>query len=569
MNLGPRTFYLAVFVLAAILLFAGLGSFPLTDRDEGEYASSAAFMLESGDFVVPTLNGRPYLEKPIFFFWTLAASFKMLGQNEFAARFPSAVAAFVLLCSMFWAVEQVVGDRRAGKVSVLVLLASPLFLLVARACLTDMLLSLFVWASMIFFYFYLASRRFMLLVLCWFFLALGFLTKGPVTLAMSLPVFLAYSAAKRDFSWLRPERFSISVMVFLLVSLPWYVAIYQRMGASFIETFFLTQNLERFATTLLGHGGGPIFYIIVLAVGCFPMSFFFPPVLARGFPLMIKGVKVGIRAKDSLFIFCFMTSVWIFVLLTIAATKQMNYIVPALPFLSVCLALSVSGLSSNDALAPSKASRILIVFLAVIFFLVSGLLLLFPEFVWERVLTLVRFDSTEYAFTQRPPPEIRLLAFTLLIFTLPIPFVFLKTRVKFCTRFFVAVFFSSFFVVWFLPKAACIFQGPARQLAKEVRYVLHNRASHARRERVKLVSFGLWKPSMIFYTGRPIFRIKTKHPDRLANALSKNDSCLVFTRVRLRHYLEKVPGFIAIKRQGGYLLGGNRAGVLLFKEGLP
>ncbi len=557
-----------VILLASVMLFAGLGSFPLTDRDEGEYASSTAYMIESGDFIVPHLNGRPYLEKPILFFWTLAASFELLGQNEFAARFPSALAAFVLLGSMFWVAGSWSGDRRISNVSVIVLLASPLFLLVARACLTDMMLTLFVWLSMTLFYFYLKSGRVEALFFCWFFLSLAFLTKGPVALAMSIPVFLAYSASRRDFSWLLPGNLIISIIVFLSVSLPWYVLIYKRMGSSFIETFFLTQNIERFTSTLLGHGGGPIFYIIVLAMGCFPFSAILPTLLAKGIPVVIHSFRTGrVKEKNSFFIFCLMASVWIFLFLTVSATKQINYIVPAIPFLSVCIATST--LRHGNRFRLTRASKFLVIFLSSIFFLVPAIFFLYPDFIWKMVLSLVRFDSTEYAFTQTVPQEIRWLALALPVLMIVIFWGFLKAKAKVSTILLVSLLFSSFLVLGLLPRVACVFQDPAKQLAQDVKNVLQHTLSPPSSRSVNLVSFGLWKPSMIFYTSRPIFRIKTKNPERLAKVLSKVDPCFVFSRLRLTGYLERMPGFIVIKGRGGYLLGGNKAGVLVLKGNLP
>ncbi len=567
MLLLESSFRTKAMVLAAciVMLFSGLGSFPLTDRDEGEYAASASEMIKRGDFVVPYLNGRPYLEKPILFFWTLSSSFKTFGQNEFAARLPSALAGLILLASMlFWAGH--LSDRSSlGIIASLLLLGSPLFLLVARACLTDMLLTLFIWCSMAFFYAYMEKDRGPFFIwLSWFFLSLGFLTKGPVAVAMCLPTFLLYSFIRRDFSWLRPRVLVSGISLFWVVSLPWYLEIYQRMGKAFVETFFITQNFERFATTLLGHGGGPIYYLAVLAIGLFPYSALLPGLAQRGLPLLYAAVKKrNFLPKDSFFIFCLIASLWIFILLTAAATKQINYIVPALPFLNLCLGVLI--LEESRASECKIVSKTWLITVSALLLIVTVPWFLFPSTIWKYVLKLIRFDSTEYAFTVHMPASLSFWAFGLFLITILCSFLFLHFKTWKIQRFCVPLFFSGWLIVFFLPTLACMVQCPAKDMALSVkRTILANHKEQ--RGPVRLTSFGLWKPSMIFYANMPIKRIKTKHPKRLKDALSRPSPCFVFTRTRLQDKLDKIPNFLPIKKWEGYMLGGNEAAYSLFRS---
>ena len=558
---------LFVLVLSLVLLFSGLGAFPLTDRDEGEYATSASEMIKSGDYVVPTLNGRPYLEKPILFFWVLSASFKVFGQNELAARLPSALSALLIILTLyglysFLPERDVLSTKHLFAITSLVLLSCPLFLLVARACLTDMLLSLFIWLSMALFFLSLKKgSSIWLLGLSWLFLSLGFLTKGPIAVAMSLPVFGLYSFLRRDFSWLRPVRVFTGVAIFLVINLPWYLAIYNRMGKSFIETFFLTQNLERFARTLLGHGGGPFFYLAVLAIGLFPFSALIPRVIRKDFGLLKKAFyNNGLEVMERLRLFSFLATVWIFLLLTAAATKQINYIVPLLPFLSISMGCHISMEEKWQCLFSKWLFLpVLVLFLVCCLFLIFGL-----GQVWNHLQGLIRFDSSEYAFPLTPPVEVALWGLGLLLVTALCGYAFLRrgSKEQF-TRFSAGVLFAGFFVILFLPAICRMVQLPSKEMALEVRRAISK--SGIKGEGVELASFGLWKPSMIFYTGHPIKRIKTKHPDRLAKALSRRRPCIVFSRVRLEEELKEIKGFWPIGEKAGYLLGGNREGYLLMK----
>ncbi len=548
-----------VAALAALLLFSCLGSFPLTDRDEGEYATSASEMIRSGDYVVPTMNGRPYLEKPILFFWVLSGSFKILGENELSARMPSALTAFVLIISMFYLLDSSFCQGRLAQVSGLVLLSSPLFLLLARACLTDMLLTLFVWLSMILFFQFLEKGKPAgLWGLSWLFLSLGFLTKGPVAVAMCLPVYAFYSAFKRDFSWIRTGRLLAAAGIFMLVNLPWYLAMYERLGRSFIETFFITENLERFGRTLLGHGGGPFFYIAVLMVGLSPFSMFLPSIIKRDCLLLKKALGNSVlKGEDRLLLFCFLSTAWIFCLLTAAATKQINYILPLVPFLSISIGSML--LQGTGWSRPIQRGLLLVV--CGLFLIVSALLFLELDFTWNHLIALVRFDSTGYAFPASPPRQLSLWGAGLCSATIFCAYMFMGKNFGITRRFFASIFFSSFVVLLFLPCLCRLLQCPAKHLSLDARNIVQRGGlGHTN---ARIVSFGLWKPSMIFYAGTPIKRIKTKHPERLEKALSDRAACLVFTRSRLKDRLEAVRGFLPIREEAGYLLGGNRRALLL------
>jgi 4-amino-4-deoxy-L-arabinose transferase len=82
--------------LVALLLlvaFAFQGSRAIWEPDEGRYTGASLNMLESGDWLVPTVDGEhPHLTKPPMVYWTVASSFRLFGINEWAARLPGALA---------------------------------------------------------------------------------------------------------------------------------------------------------------------------------------------------------------------------------------------------------------------------------------------------------------------------------------------------------------------------------------------------------------------------------------------------------------------------------------------
>src|SRR5689334_11193398 len=82
--------------LALALLLFRLGDAPLVGPDEPRYTRVAVEMHRAGDWVVPTLQGVPWLEKTPLFYWLAGAAFSVLGETETAARLPSVLAALAL-----------------------------------------------------------------------------------------------------------------------------------------------------------------------------------------------------------------------------------------------------------------------------------------------------------------------------------------------------------------------------------------------------------------------------------------------------------------------------------------
>src|SRR5215210_5892439 len=92
-----------ILLIACLVLFWWrLGTLGLIDPDEPFYAQTAREMVQSGDWVTPRIYGAPQFEKPIFYYWLVAGSFKALGETEFAGRMPTAVFATILVLLVSW-----------------------------------------------------------------------------------------------------------------------------------------------------------------------------------------------------------------------------------------------------------------------------------------------------------------------------------------------------------------------------------------------------------------------------------------------------------------------------------
>ncbi|MEW5913866.1 MAG: glycosyltransferase family 39 protein [Thermodesulfobacteriota bacterium] len=558
---------LLVLALVGALLLAGLGDMALTDRDEGEYAASVAAMVKSGDYIVPTLNGRPYLEKPILIFWTMAGAQRLLGPGEIAARLPSALAGFLLVLAVGLFVWRISGRPGLGAVAAACLGLCPLFLLVGRACLTDMLLSLFTTLALFWFFWATekeppADRGWYLAA--WAALALGFLTKGPVALAVVLPCALIYAIwQRRLLAVLKRGQLLWGLVILLAVNLPWYGLVWYKLGSQFWQAFFVSQNLRRFSETLLGHGGGLAYYLPVLLIGAFPFVAAALPELGRSLAQNPRAQR-RVEPMARLHLFSALALLWTLVVFTLAATKQINYILPGLPFLAILAGCSLDRLARGETggrLARSMFWIALLGLSALVALALTALPVAVPLF-WGRVEASLRFDSSEYALPFYGPVLLgwpllaaaTLVAMCLLLIWLyrsgrdrPLPWIMGAGAAVFCALIFLGL----------LPQAAGYIQEPAKQMALEVAQRTGGKG--------RVVTFGLWKPSLIFYSGRELPRLRVDQAAELVPELAKEAPLFIMTRVRLLEALDKHPGFSELSRYGGYLLGGNQAALRLWR----
>src|SRR5688572_11773806 len=143
--LPKRSAGILLALVAALLLFR-LGGVPLLGPDEPRYARVAVEMSRSGDLVTPTLQGRPWLEKPALYYWLAAAAFRVLGENETAARLPAVAAVLLLVGSTALVGARLFGGA-AGLHAGFALGTCLLAFAYGRAASMDMLVAAFVTAA--------------------------------------------------------------------------------------------------------------------------------------------------------------------------------------------------------------------------------------------------------------------------------------------------------------------------------------------------------------------------------------------------------------------------------------
>jgi hypothetical protein len=235
---------LIVLVVSLPFLFVQL-DFPLLDPDEGLYASIAQEMLSRGDWLIPHVNGLPYLEKPPLYFWLTALTFRVVGPTEWAVRLWSALATLgaVLLT---WRIGRRLYGPHAGLLAGLVLATVVGNALYVRKASTD---QLFVFCLTLAIYGFLRDverpdrgrARFL-----WLYVgaALSVLAKGFIGLVFPLLIVGIGLLLVRRLSW-RDLNLARGVPVFLVLAVPWHVLALWRSPTLF-GFYVLDNHLLRF-----------------------------------------------------------------------------------------------------------------------------------------------------------------------------------------------------------------------------------------------------------------------------------------------------------------------------------
>jgi 4-amino-4-deoxy-L-arabinose transferase-like glycosyltransferase len=335
-----------IFCVSGVLLYPCM-SFPLFEPDEGRYAQIPREMLMAGEWIVPTLQGGAYLDKPPLFYWLVMLSYSLFGFSDGAARLIPALAMHATVLATYMLGRRIIGERPAFW-GALLLTVSPLFLGVGRLLVLDGLLTL--WVTLAILAAYLAQGKQparsasdgvsyagspVAWASGWWCVAapacaLGVLTKGPIALVLvMMPLWTQrWLVASAPIGW---RAWLAFYAIILAINLPWYAAVcWQR--PEFVRYFLWQHNVERFVEPF-DHIRPVWFYVPILLFGLLPTVLLAWP-LGR---FLTSTRTADMNRRCPAMGYLLLAGAWCVFFFSLAGSKLPTYILPAFP--PLCLAL--------------------------------------------------------------------------------------------------------------------------------------------------------------------------------------------------------------------------------------
>jgi 4-amino-4-deoxy-L-arabinose transferase-like glycosyltransferase len=344
----PSPLKRAMLFLACLLFhILGIWSLPLIDRDEPRFAEASREMIQREDYIVPYFNNQLRLDKPPLTYWGQVASYALFGQNDFAARLPSAVAAALLAVTLPIRGFKIGGERVGWRAAMIFTLCLQTFIH-AKAAVADMWLALFVstahWSALELLRDGLTNSEprkagVAYPISLWWYsfygsLALGFLAKGPIAWTPLLTVALTRFYAP-NLQLCRRFKFVRGIALMLAMVAAWGVPALILTHGEFLRVGIGRHVIGRSFGVMEGHGwsslGGYVallpFYFLTVFVSFFPWSIKLPPLVKRLW-----------RRRDNIDNYLFSGVAIIFIIFSLVKTKLPHYTLPAFGLLALLLA---------------------------------------------------------------------------------------------------------------------------------------------------------------------------------------------------------------------------------------
>lgn len=319
---------LLLLVIAGLLFFARLDS-PLLEPEDAFYAEIPRQMLAGDQWLVPTHDGRPYLEKPPLLFWLIMACYGTFGVHDWAARIVPGFAGLGIILVTFWWGRRLLGFR-AGLAGALMLCLSVRFIHQTRMISMDGLLCFWILSGLALGQQALQSGklRWRLWLLSALACGLGMLTKGPVAIILVTVPLMGYQILNRQAARPRISSWLAYLAAALSLPLPWFLAVAWRMP-DFAQQLLWNHHVHlRFVQPM--HEQPWWYYLPLLFLGMLPWAFLVPGTIKQ----LIRTGKSKVPAEVWFLLLC--TS-WCVLFFSLAPCKRIGYMVPAMPTLALFL----------------------------------------------------------------------------------------------------------------------------------------------------------------------------------------------------------------------------------------
>ena len=364
-----RSERIAPFALATLVLLLFLPPAGLRDwwyPDEPDVALPAIEMQARGDWVIPTHNGVPWLDYPPLAYWgALVAGTLAGGITPSATRVPMGLFAALIVAATVWLGRQL-GQGQWGLLAGAVLIATPTLWFHASNLQVDLGYAAFIALGLAVYHHGELASGIGWRILAFACFGVAILGKGPLGVLLPGLILTLWHAWNRD--WRRLLLLAPLALVSLVVALPWYLLLCDRLGTEVVWSEIVQQNFDRFGAAKRGHGGkGMFYYLTRLPVDLGVWTAFIIPALWQGFRTRRHERSWRLLA------------VWLLaplVFFTLASTKRNVYLLPVFPALALLVAdwLARDGVTWEVWLRVWSGRAFAVVLLLVgVFLVVTGM----------------------------------------------------------------------------------------------------------------------------------------------------------------------------------------------------
>ncbi len=319
----------APLLVAAALFLPSIGERIISLEDEARYALLARNMLETGDWLIPRLDGEVHMEKSPLFMWAIAAlSLPGRAVTELTATLPSALSAIGGVGATLLLGRRMFGPR-VGLLAAFCLATTFGYYWHARLALADMMMTCFIVAGALAFWTGIdgGQARRGPLALFWACLGLGLSAKGPAGLMPILP-FTAFLVAERGWRGLRDLKPIMGAAILALVTAPWALAFALQGDESYVQSVLVG---DYWAPRRAGWARpSELFFALgPLTIGFLPWTPFLPAAVRQGW-WRPETTDIGRKFR--------FLAVWVLayvIVITLLPHKRDRYLLPVLPALAL------------------------------------------------------------------------------------------------------------------------------------------------------------------------------------------------------------------------------------------
>jgi 4-amino-4-deoxy-L-arabinose transferase-like glycosyltransferase len=314
--------------LAAVILFIGairLGDLP--GYDDALYSTEAKNIIQTGDWLNPSIRGAPALEHPPLLVWVQVLFFSLFGLSDMAAKAPAALSAVGTVLLVYWLARRLLRDSLAASVAMFVMLATPYFIKYANHAMTDVptaflfLCAMCAWS--------LTDRDPRWCLAAGLFTGLALMTRGLIGFALPVAFAIDMKAARRSL----PARYLAAGLVIAILPLTaWYAhSLLSHPDFAATHSTFLETTVYGSLNPPWRRYTGTFEYAFMLLKSYWPWL----PACVAGSVLIIRG-----RRRD-----LYLLLIWaavVFLLCAAARGRVLRYMLPAYPAFSILSAVAIA-----------------------------------------------------------------------------------------------------------------------------------------------------------------------------------------------------------------------------------